>query len=89
MAVREPLLRGVVLRIGESFGRDWVQPATSGYSKFTNEVQHLVRVLSWESIMDMSPLKSDVKLPVYKPRVDRSGKSLQVWIARHRQLLGS
>ena len=30
-AVREPLLRGVVLRIGESFGRDWVQPATSGY----------------------------------------------------------
>ena len=31
MAVREPLLRGVVLRIGESFGRDWVQPATSGY----------------------------------------------------------
>ncbi len=61
----------------------------SGHSKFTNEVQHLVRVLSWESIMDMSPLKSDVKLPVYKPRVDRSGKSLQVWIARHRQLLGS
>ncbi len=58
-------------------------------SKFTNEVQHLVRVLSWESIMDMSPLKSDVKLPVYKPRVDRSGKSLQVWIARHRQWLGS
>ena len=30
-AVREPLLRGVVLRIGESFGRDWVRPGTSGY----------------------------------------------------------
>ena len=30
-AVREPLLRGVVLRIGESFGRDWVQPGTSGF----------------------------------------------------------
>ena len=63
--------------------------AKLGYPRLTNEVQHLVRVLPWESVMDMSPLKSGVRLPVYKPRVVRSGRSLQVWIARHRQLLGS
>ncbi len=59
------------------------------FPKLTNEVHHLVRVLSWESIMDMSPLKSGVRLPVYIPRGARSGRSLQVWFARHRQLLGS
>ena len=40
--------------------------------KLTNEVQHLVKVLSWESVMDMSPLKSGVRLPAYKPRDARS-----------------
>ena len=39
--------------------------------------------------MDMSPLKSDVKWPDYKPQDTQSAKSRQVWIARHRQLLGS
>ena len=39
-----------------------------GFPKLTNEVQHLVKVLSWESVMVMSPLKSGVSLPVYKPR---------------------
>ena len=51
-------------------------------SKLTNEVQHLVKVLSWERVMDMSPLKRDVKWPDYKPRDTRSAKSRQIWIAR-------
>ena len=56
-----------------------------GFSKLTNEVQHLVKVLSWERVMDMSPLKRGVRLPDYKPRDTRSAKSRQVWIARHLQ----
>ena len=60
-----------------------------GFPKLTNEVQHLVKVLSWESITDMSPLKKGVQLPAYKPRGGRSGRSQQLWIARHRQWLGS
>ena len=60
-----------------------------GGPKLTNEVQHLVKVLSWEKDMDMSPLKRGVKLPDYKPRDTRSAKSRQVWIARHRQWLVS
>ena len=64
-------------------------PPCPGFSKLTKEVQHLVKVLSWERVMDMSPLKSDVKWPDYKPRDTRSAKSRQVWIARHLQWLGS
>ena len=60
-----------------------------GFPKLTNEVQHLVKVLSWESIMSMSPLKSGVRLPDYMPWDNQSAKSRQVWIARHRQWLGS
>ena len=59
-----------------------------GFPRLANEVQHLARVLPWENITDMSPLKSDVRLPVYVPRGTRYGRSLQLWIARHRQLLG-
>ena len=59
------------------------------FSKVTNEVQHLVRMGPWESYIDKSPLKRGVRLPDYKPRGARSGRSLQIWIARHRQLLGS
>ena len=65
------------------------KPHTPGCPKLTNEVQHLVKVLSWEKDMDMSPLKRGVKLPDYKPRDTRSAKLRQVWIARHRQWLGS
>ena len=48
-------------------------PASSGRRgpgcpKLTNEVQHLVKVLSWENVMARSPLKSGVRLPAYKPR---------------------
>jgi len=57
--------------------------------EFTNEVQHSITVLSWESDIVNLPSKSGVRLPVYKPRAPRSGKSLQVWVARHRPLLGS
>ena len=55
--------------------------------KLTNEVQHFVKVLAWENIMNMSPLKNGVKWPVYVPRDRQSAKSQQVWIARHQQLL--
>jgi len=71
-----------------------------GFPKFTNEVQHQVKVLSWETDIRRSPLKSGVSsdqwsrvsmqsdLPAYKPRVPRSGKSPQVWTARHLPSLG-
>ena len=60
-----------------------------GFPRLTNEVQHLVRVLPWEIDTVTSPLKSGVRLPDYMPRPVRSGRSLQVWIARHRRSLGS
>ena len=59
------------------------------FPKLTNEVQHLVKVLAWENIIGMSPLKNGVKWPVYEPRDRQSAKSRQVWIARHQQLLES
>ena len=59
------------------------------FPRFTNEWQHLKMVLPWELNTARSPLKSGVKWPVFPPRDTRSGKSLQVWIARHRQYLGS
>ncbi len=39
-------------------------------SKFTNEVQHLVKVLSWKKVMDISPLKRDVRFPDYSRMTD-------------------
>ena len=60
-----------------------------GFPKFTNEVQHFIEVLPWDSNTNRSPLKNGVKLPDYVPPDPRSGKSLQIWIARHRQLLES
>ena len=56
-------------------------------SKFTNEVQHLAKVLSWEPTITTSPLKTDVTWPVYTPTGARSGKSRQLWIARHQPWL--
>jgi hypothetical protein len=59
-----------------------------GFPKFTNEVQHLLyEVLQWDTDMDSSRWMSDVRLPVFKERGNRSGKSRQLWIARHRQWL--
>ena len=60
-----------------------------GIPKFTNEVQHFIQVLPWDENIHRSPLKSGVRLPDYMPWTKRSGKSLQLWIARHRPLLGS
>ena len=57
--------------------------------RFPNEVQHHLKVLPWELNTARSPLKSGVKWPVFAPRDTRSGKLLQVWIAHHRQYLGS
>ena len=57
----------------------------SSFPRFTNEVQHLAKVLPWDSDTRRSALKSGVRLPDYVPREPRSGRSLQVWIARHRR----
>ena len=62
-------------------------PRPSGFAKFTNEVQHQSKVLAWSTsrCLDMSGFG----LPTYKPQGRRSGKLLQLWIARHRRWLGS
>ena len=58
-----------------------------GFPKFTNEVQHLYKVLLWEADITRSPLKSGVRWPDYKERDVQCVKSRQLWIARHRALL--
>src|SRR5258706_15055042 len=58
--------------------------AQVGFPEFSNEVQHQTRVLRWEQSMISSRWRNAVKLPAYKPTGVRSGKSLQLWIARHR-----
>ena len=68
---------------GTMFGLD----LGAGFAKFTNEVQHSVRVLPWERIINRVPLKNDVRFPDYRPRDTQSAKSRQVWIARHQRLL--
>ncbi len=59
------------------------------FPKLTNEVQHLVKVLSWEDDIGMSPLKNAVKWPDYTPWDTRSVKLRQLWIARHQPWLGN
>ena len=49
----------------------------------------LLRCCHGDSNTNRSPLKNGVKLPDYVPPDPRSGKSLQIWIARHRPLLES
>jgi len=56
----------------------------AGSPEFSNEVQHLVRVLEWDRDIDSSVLRRGSSLPGYVPRGSRSGRSLRVWIARHR-----
>ena len=63
------------------------QKKTLGSPKFTNEVQHLVKVLPWDATRHNSPLKTAVKWPAYTPRDTRSAKLRQLWIARHRRWL--
>ena len=57
----------------------------SGFPKFTNEVQHLIEVLRWESDTSRSALRNGKRLPDYVRRDRRSGKLRQLWIARHRR----
>lgn len=52
-----------------------------GFAEFSNEVQHLDRVLAWDRDIDSSALRSGLSLPVYGAKGPRSGKSLQPWIA--------
>src|SRR4029077_6866185 len=62
----------------------------AGFAELTNEVQHLYKpVLLWETNTNISPWKTGVRLPVCGQTGNRSGKSLQLWIARHRQSRGS
>lgn len=64
-----------------------VRPSTP---EFTNEVQHfLEEVLPWGGVTSSYPLTIDARLPAYQPMAARSGKSRQLWIARHQQSLGS
>ncbi len=60
-----------------------------GFPKFTNEVQHQTKVLPWGTAIRSLGLRNAVRLPAYVLRGARSGKSQQLWIARHRRLLGS
>src|SRR5262245_52048924 len=62
--------------------------AAYGSPEFTNEVQHLLReVLPWDASTSSCHWTTDARLPVFKPMDKRSGKSLQLWIARHRPSL--
>jgi hypothetical protein len=57
--------------------------------KFTNEVQHPDKVvLPWQAVTDTSHWKSDARLPGFMKPGNRIGKSLQLWIARHRRSVG-
>ena len=84
------VIRGLATRggLGWGNGRFANRPyGRDGFPEFTNEVQHQIRVLPWDT--DSSRLRNDARLPAYVPRAPRSGKSLQLWIARHRRWLGS
>src|ERR1700747_2073761 len=58
--------------------------------EFTNEVQHfLEEVLRCGGATSSFPWKIDARLPGFLPMATRSGKSRQLWIARHQQFLGN
>jgi hypothetical protein len=61
-----------------------------GSPEFTNEVQHfLLEELPWGGVTASFPLKIDARLPGFLPMAARSGKSRQLWIARHQRFLGN
>ena len=60
-----------------------------GSPEFSNQVQHLRKVLGWDEDIDSSVLRRGSRLPVYRAKAARSGRSLQLWIARHRRSLES
>src|SRR5690606_26436642 len=63
----------------------------TGFPEFTNEVQHFFKgVLLWGAgSTAISRSRNAARLPGVARPVSRSGKSRQLWIARHRALLGS
>jgi hypothetical protein len=62
----------------------------TGFHEFTNEMQHpVLGVLQWDDAFDTSIWNNAVRLPGAAKPGNRFGKSLQLWIARHRALLGS
>ena len=59
-----------------------------GSPEFTNEVQHFPEgVLRWDSGTTSFHWINDARLPDFEPTGARSGRLLQLWIARHRQSL--
>jgi hypothetical protein len=61
----------------------------AGPCKFTNEVQQADKVvLPWKAT-DSCHWKNVARLPGFKKPGNRVGKSLQLWIARHRRSAGS
>gem|GEM_PF-4589628 len=61
----------------------------SASSKFTNEVQHQTKVMPWDEHINKSLKVRDIALPIFMKMGSPSAKSLQLWIARHQQLLES
>src|SRR6185312_3915538 len=73
---------------GRCFSLSWQRPAATtkargyGSPEFTNEVQHFrLEVLPWGGLTSSSPLKTDARLPDFRPMAARCGKSRQLWIA--------
>ena len=64
-------------------------PLAPGSPEFTNEVQHLSKVLQWESNMNTCHWMNGAGLPVFMKTGNPSAKSRQLWIARHRRFLAS
>src|SRR5882724_3092774 len=61
----------------------------TGSPELSNEVQHQIKVLPWNENTTSFRWKTAVRLPRFVARGVRFGKSLQVWIARHRPSLVS
>src|SRR5208337_2775123 len=83
------------LKIGHYKGARVISDQRSGPKrkadpcKFTNEVQQADKVvLPWEPT-DSCHWKSVVRLPGFMKPGNRVGKSLQLWIARHRRSAGN
>src|SRR5690606_5883863 len=59
-----------------------------GSPEFTSEVQHICRgVLPWDAGIGSYRWTIDARLRVYIAAAPRSGRSRQLWIARHRRSL--
>src|SRR4051794_20139688 len=82
---REPIRRDLSMRHGR---RKLSCSGGYGSPEFTNEVQHLLQgVLPWGVDTNNCHWTTAARLPSFKPPGARFGKSLQLWIARHRRSL--